>query len=134
MFSCSAIRTLYCKQMISSSTFKSQQTNKPYKIFHEVNCSSAYVIYLIEWTLCKKQCVWKSETSFNIRLNNHRNNIEKPDAILACRKTLFSTNTQSSQLQTNLQIPPNQKTFYARDWLKEKFFGFKRSKRYIPKV
>lgn len=82
MFSCSAIRTLYCKQMISSSTFKSQQTNKSYKIFHEVNCSSAYVIYLTECTLCEKQYVRKPETSFSIRLSNL---FKKPDAISACR-------------------------------------------------
>ena len=29
---------------VSSSIFKSQQTNKSYTIFHEVICSSAYVI------------------------------------------------------------------------------------------
>ena len=43
-------RTLWCKQVISSSTFKSQQTNKLYTIFDEVNCSSAYGVYLMECT------------------------------------------------------------------------------------
>ena len=94
---CSAnIRTFCCKQVIPSSTFKSQETNKSYTMFDEVNCSSVSVIYLMECTSCKKQYVGKSETSFNIRLNNHRKDVKKPDAILACR---------------NLQIPPNQKTF-----------------------
>ena len=41
-------RTFRCKQAISSSTLKSQQTNKSYTIIHEINCSSAYVIYLME--------------------------------------------------------------------------------------
>ena len=36
-------RTLCSKQVISSPTFKSRQTNKFYTIFHEVNCSSVYV-------------------------------------------------------------------------------------------
>ena len=40
----------------------------------------------MECTLCKKQYVGKSETSFDIRLNNHRKDVEKPDAILACRQ------------------------------------------------
>ena len=31
------------------------------------------------------QYIGKSETSFNIRLNNHRKNFKKPDAILVCR-------------------------------------------------
>ena len=74
-----------CKQVISSSTFKSQLTNKSYTVFHEAHCSSAYVIYLMECTLCKKQYVVKSETSFNIKLNNHHKDVKKPDAILVCR-------------------------------------------------
>ena len=41
-------RTLCCKQLISSPIFKSQQTNKSYTMFHEINCSSTYVIYLME--------------------------------------------------------------------------------------
>ena len=77
--------TVCCKQMISSSTFKCQQTNKSYAMFHEVNCSSAYVTHLMECTLCKMQYLGKSDTSFTIRLNNHRKDDKKPDAILACR-------------------------------------------------
>ena len=46
-------RTLCCKQVISSSTFK-------------------------ECTLCKNQNVGKSEACFNIRLNNHRRDVKKP--------------------------------------------------------
>ena len=36
-------------------------------------------------TLCKIQNVGKSEISFNIRLNNRRIDVRKPDALLACR-------------------------------------------------
>ena len=78
-------KTLCCKQVISSSTFRRQWTNKSYTTFHEVNCSSTHVIYLMECTLCKKQYVGKWETCFNIRLNNHRKDVKKPDAILVCR-------------------------------------------------
>ena len=39
---------------------------KTYKIFYEVNCSSGYVIYLIQCMLCKKLYVGKAETTFNI--------------------------------------------------------------------
>ena len=35
--------------------------------------------------MCKIQYVGKSETSYNIRLNNHRNYIKKPNAIEACK-------------------------------------------------
>ena len=44
-FLCSVInKTHCCKQVISSSTFKSQQTNKSYTIFHKVSCSSAMLL------------------------------------------------------------------------------------------
>ena len=39
----------------------------------------------MECTLCKKQCVGKSETSFNVKLSNHPKDVKKPDATLACR-------------------------------------------------
>ena len=35
--------------------------------------------------MCKIQYFGKSETSFNIRLNNHRKDIKKPNAIEACK-------------------------------------------------
>ena len=93
---CSA---LCCKQVIFSSTFKNQQTNKSHTMFHQVDCSSVYIIYLIQCTLCKKQYIGKSETSLNIRLNNHRKEVKKRNAISACRlfkkATTFSTKTQS---------------------------------------
>ena len=34
--------------------------------------------------MCKIQYVGKSETSFNIRLNDHRKDIKKPNTIEAC--------------------------------------------------
>ena len=35
--------------------------------------------------LCKKQDVRKAEDNFSIRLDNHRKDIKRPDAILACK-------------------------------------------------
>ena len=37
-----------------------------------------------ECILCKKQYAEKSETSFNIRLNNYRKDVKIPDTILTC--------------------------------------------------
>ena len=62
------LRSLCCKYVRKTTTFKSQQTKQIYKIFHNVNCASSYV--LMECILCNKQYVGKAETSFNIRLNN----------------------------------------------------------------
>ena len=39
----------------------------------------------MECILCNKQYVGNSETSFNIRLNNHRKDVKRVDAIMACK-------------------------------------------------
>ena len=49
------------------------------QIYHESNCKSRNVIYLLECTLCSKQYVGKSEWPFNFRLNNYRHRIKSTD-------------------------------------------------------
>ena len=107
-------------QVISSSTSKSQQTNKSYKIFHEVNCSSAYVIYLMECTLCKIQYIGKSETSFNIRLNNHHKDVRKTDAILVC-KCLQERNHVFNKLTEFIIIVKLTNTTKSKEILRQRF-------------
>ena len=63
----------------------SQQTKRTFSIFFNLNCKSEYVIYLMEWILCKMQYVGNAETAFNLRLNNYRKDTRKPNSILACK-------------------------------------------------
>ena len=58
-----------------TDTFTSSPNNKTFKIYHNTNCISNNVIYLLECTLCNKQYVGKAETQFNIRVNNYRHRI-----------------------------------------------------------
>ena len=84
----------------NTTTFKSQQTNKTWKIFHNTNSKTEYVIYLMECTIHNLQHVGKNETPFNIRLNNHKEDIEDPRAILADKyfeKNVNLTNAQNLQ-------------------------------------
>ena len=60
-------------------------TNKTFKIYHRVKCKSSLVIYLLECYICNIQYVGKSETPFNIRLNNHRKDVKNPNAMPACK-------------------------------------------------
>ena len=72
-----------CKQVKTTTTFKSQQKNKTWKIFHNTSCKTEYAVYLMECTICNLQYVGKNETLFNIRLNNNRKYIKDPKTILA---------------------------------------------------
>ena len=74
---------LCCTQILNTQTFMSQQTKRTFNIFHKLTCKSQYVICLMECILCKIQYVGKSETPFNLRLNNHRKDVNNPKAIPA---------------------------------------------------
>ena len=81
---CNTSKLSLCpKQVINTSTFQSYQTHQLYTIFRKLNCKSKFIIYLIEYTLCKIQYVGKAETAFNIRLNNHRKDVNNPKSIPA---------------------------------------------------
>ena len=75
--------SLCCKQVIDTSTFRSYQTQQLYTIFHKLNCKSKFIIYLMECASCRVQYVGKAETAFNIRLNNHRKDVNNPKSIPA---------------------------------------------------
>ena len=68
--------------------FRSNQMNRIFHIYHNLNCKSKYVIYLLECIKCNRQYFGKPETEFNIRLSNHRKDVWKPDAITASRHFL----------------------------------------------
>ena len=74
-----------CKQVVHTTTFRSKKTNRIFQIYHNLNCKSKCVIYLLECTKCKIKYVGKAETEFNIRLDNQRKDVWKPDAIPASR-------------------------------------------------
>ena len=74
---CYTSRSLCCQQVLKTATFTSTQTRETFTIFHQVTCHSNYVIYLLECVMCKIQYAGKSETSLNIRLNNHKRGIKK---------------------------------------------------------
>ena len=85
---CNSNRCLCCKQIATTDSFQSHTTKKSYNIWHEVNCKSNFVVYLLECSLCQIQYVGKSEWPFHIRLNNyrHRINSAKIESLLPCEK------------------------------------------------
>ena len=74
-----------CQQVLKTNTFTSYRTGETFKIFHQLNCKSSHLIYLLQCRICQLQYVGKSETSFNIRLNNHRKDSKNKNPILACK-------------------------------------------------
>ena len=74
---------LCCKQVKYTNTFSSTVTKRTFNIYNKLNYKSSCLIYLMEYKLCKRQYTNKSETTFNITLNDHRKDGHKactPDA------------------------------------------------------
>ena len=80
-------RTLCCKQIVHTATFRSNQTNTIFQIYDNLNYKCEHIIYSLECTKCKIQYVGKVETEFNIRLNNHQKDVWKPET--TCKPSFF---------------------------------------------
>ena len=81
MGSCGPCNKPKCSRYVlinKTSTFASTwRDGKVFDILHTANCQSTFVIYIIECRISRLQYVGKSETAFNLRLNNHRNHIKR---------------------------------------------------------
>ena len=75
---CSSKRCLCYKQLLSTATFKSNQTNKTFKIYHQVIQKSGFVVYLLKCYIYSILYIGKSKVPFGIRLNNHGKGAKNP--------------------------------------------------------
>ena len=71
--------------MRNTNTFKTNMSKQEFKIYHRVTCKSKFIIYLLECILCRIQCIGKSEWPMNIRINKHRNDVFREEAIHVCQ-------------------------------------------------
>ena len=86
--------------MKTKTKFKSQQTNKTWKIFYNTNSKTENATYLMGCIKYNLQYVNKNKTPFKFRLNNHRENAKDPKAIFADKhfqkRVIDLTNMQGS--------------------------------------
>ena len=93
----------WCKKINQTTTFTSPNNKMTFTIFHAVDCHSSWIIYIIECNICKLQYIGKSETAFNLRLNNHRNDIKK--GVRSCELSEhFLHNTRTHDFDNNVTI------------------------------
>ena len=65
-------------------SFTIYKTGETFEIFHQLNFKSSHLIYLLQCRICQLHVVGKSETSFNVRLNDYRKNIKNRYSVRAC--------------------------------------------------
>ena len=73
---CERTKCSWRKNLNQTTTFTNPNNKKTFTIFHAADCYSSWIIYIIECNICKLQYIGKSETAFNLQLNNHRNHIK----------------------------------------------------------
>ena len=66
------------QKVVPATTFESIVTFKTYLMFHQLTFKSSYNIGCLKY---QTLCVGKSETEFNVRLSNYKNNITSRDSI-----------------------------------------------------
>ena len=86
-------RTLCCKQVVHTTTFRSNQTSRIFQIYHNFNFKSKYVIYPLECTKCKMQYVGKDSITTE---RMHGNQILYLQAVIFQAKAITSTRMQNS--------------------------------------
>ena len=77
----SKLSNLCCTQVQSTNIFRRTVRHKTSKIYNKLNCKSKYRINLMEFVLCNKQYTGSSETTFNLKLNNHQKDVNKRNSL-----------------------------------------------------
>ena len=121
-YTCSDKRCLTCPSALTGDAVPITSTSGIFKITKHLTCKSYNVIYVITCKRCKKQYVGKTETTLNLRVNNHRSfiNTKKPDPLA---KHFYTNNHTFTDFQiTAIDFVPhadthtlcNKETFYIK--------------------
>ena len=94
----------WCKNMTESTTFKSIVTGSTYQIYHDLKCTSSWVIYLCECIRHKKQYVGKSKEKLNIRMNNNRSHLRH--GIHNCKLVQHFAESNDCNLEEHMLLQP----------------------------
>lgn len=82
---CYARKEKLCfQQFIKINSFTSYQTGQTFKIFHQLDCKSYGLIYLLQCQICHLQYIGKSETVLTYN-STVIGKTEKQNAILLCQ-------------------------------------------------
>ena len=96
---CYGTRIMCSKQVNTTATFTSNQTNKIFDIYRSLKCKSKYIICLLECSICTIQYAGKSETPYHIRLNHYRKDIRTQ---LQYQHTNISTHLTMISVRTEI--------------------------------
>ena len=119
---CKDKRCLTCPSALTGETVPITSTSDTFTINKHLTCKSYNVIYVVTCKRCKKQYVGKTETTLNLRVNNHRSfiNTKKQDPL--SRHFYTNNHTFADYQITAIDFIPyadthticNKETFYIK--------------------
>ena len=86
-------------------------------MFHQLNCKSSYIRYLLEYLQRQLQYIGKSETQFNIRFNSHRKDVTRKESIPASNHF----NIEGHNFNIHAKFILNQKNLIKKIWTNQLF-------------
>ena len=101
MLACTRRDNLYCQQVIKTNSFTSYQTGQTFKIFHQLNCKSYGLIYLLQCQIRHLQYVVKANW-FQFTPQQSLKNSKTKNAIIGCKH--FQTSNHNFQRHAKLTI------------------------------
>ena len=110
-------RCSWCKHITEGSTFTSHSTKKQYKIYHEMTCTSSWLVYLSRCRVHKLQYVGKSTTKLNIRMNNNRNHLRLKDR--SCKLVQHFLDSDECSFEHDMELMPIEQIHHGNTLTKE---------------
>ena len=71
-YKCGSKRCEVCKYIPETDTFTSTIIGETFKINHRFDCNDKYLVYLMIYSKCKKQCTGQTADHFRSRWNNYK--------------------------------------------------------------
>ena len=64
-----------CEQIIVENSFKFKATNRPFKVTHDIDCNSKFLLYVLTCMGCSKNHIGKTRKKLRKRMNLQRQHI-----------------------------------------------------------
>ena len=72
---CGGKRCTPCEQLIVGNSFHFKSSNYPFKVKHDIDCNSKFVLYVLTCAGCGENCIGGTKTKLRERMTLHRQQI-----------------------------------------------------------
>ena len=135
-YRCSNSRCQVCSSIQVTDIFSSFVTKSAYKINHNFNCKSKYLIYFLSCKICGKQHTGKSVDKFRSRWNNYKTDARRAASgnIESCKQQFLQNHflqVDHHEFLENVEVTLNDNT-QASDPTKREYYWMRTLRTLYP--